>query len=123
MKLVYKCVCSIALASFLTTAAACGEGGDGGAGGGAIASVAWDPVNDPTVVSYTVHYGKQSSGSVGSCDYEHSVDVTVPATAIGGLEFNTQYYFAISAFNGSHSSCSAEVAEMTPTGESNLQPM
>src|SRR5688572_32075688 len=85
MKLVYRSVCSLALAFFLTTAAACGEGGDRGAGGGAIASVAWDPVNDPTVVSYTVHYGKQSSGSVGSCDYEHSVDVTVPATALRAL--------------------------------------
>ena len=123
MTLVYRYVCSLALAFVLTTVAACGEGGDGGAGGGTIASVAWDPVIDPTVVAYTVHYGKQSSGSVGSCDYEHSVDVTVPATTIAGLEFNAQYYFAISAFNGSHSSCSAEVAEMTPSGESNVQPM
>ena len=75
------------------------------------------------MVAYTVHYGKNSSGSVGSCDYEHSIDVAVPATAIEGLEFNAQYYFAVSAFNGSHSPCSAAISEMTPSGESNVQPM
>ena len=120
MILVYRCVCSLALGFYFTVLAGCGEGGDGG---GAIASVAWDRANDPTVTSYTVHYGKQSSGSVGSCDYEHSVDVADPSLAIGGLEFNAQYYFAVSAFNGSHSNCSNEISEMTPAGQPNVKPM
>jgi Fibronectin type III domain len=120
MIFVYRCVCALALGFYLTSLAGCGEGEDGG---GAIASVAWDPVNDPTVVSYTVYYGKRSSGSFGSCNYEHSVDVAEPSTAIRGLEFNAQYYFAVSAFNGSHSSCSDEISEMTPGGQSNVNPM
>lgn len=106
----YKFLCSVAFGCCLISLAACGEGGEGSSAG-AIASVAWDPVNDPTVVSYTVHYGKHSSGGVGSCNYEKSVDVAEPSTAIGGLEFNAQYYFAVSAFNGAHSSCSAEITE------------
>ena len=118
----YRFLCSVAFGWCLISLAACGEGGEGSSGG-AIASVAWDPVNDPTVISYTVHYGKHSSGSVGSCNYEKSVDVAEPSTAIGGLEFNAQYYFAVSAFNGAHSSCSDEITEMTPAGQSNGNPM
>ena len=122
--MIFACrfVCSIAFGFYLISLAGCGEGGEG-SGAGAIASVAWDPVSDPTVISYTVHYGKHSSGSVGSCNYEKSVDVAEPSTAIGGLEFNAQYYFAVSAFNGAHSSCSSEISEMTPAGQSNVNPM
>ena len=118
----YRFLCSVAFGCCLISLAACGEGGEGSSGG-AIASVAWDPVNDPTVILYTVHYGKHSSGGVGSCNYEQSVDVAEPSTAIGGLEFNAQYYFAVSAFNGAHSSCSDEITEMTPAGQSNGNPM
>ena len=117
-----RSVCSVALGCCLISLAACGEGGEESSAG-AIASVAWDPVNDPTVVSYTVHYGKHSSGGVGSCNYEQSVDVAEPSTAIGGLEYNAQYYFAVSAFNGAHSSCSDEITEMTPAGQSSGNPM
>ena len=122
--MVFACrfVCSVAFGFYLITLAGCGEGGEG-SGAGAIASVAWDPVNDPTVISYTVHYGKNSSGSVGSCNYEKSVDVAEPSTTIGGLEFNAQYYFAVSAFNGAQGSCSSEISEMTPAGQSNVNPM
>jgi hypothetical protein len=119
---VYRFACSLAFGVCLISLAGCGEGEEGGAGG-AMASVAWDPVNDPTVISYTVHYGKQSSGNFGSCEYEHSVDVAGPSTAIGGLEFNAQYYFAVSAFNGVHSTCSDEISEMTPAGQPDGKPM
>jgi hypothetical protein len=117
----YRLVCSLAIGIYLSVAG-CGEGGDGGSGG-AMASVAWDPVNDPTVISYTVHYGKESSGSVGSCNYENSIDVTEPSATIGGLEFNAQYYFAVSAFNGAQGSCSNELSEKTPAEQSNAASM
>jgi len=82
---------------------------------GATASLAWNPVPDNTGVSYTVHYGKTSSGQVGSCSYEHSVDVSQPFADIGGLEFNAQYYFAVSAFNeNGRSQCSNEASKLTP---------
>jgi hypothetical protein len=119
---VYRFACSLALGFYLISLAGCAGGQEEGPVG-ATASVAWDPVNDPTVIAYTVHYGKQPSGSFGSCDYEHSVDVAGPSTAIGGLEFNAQYYFAVSAFNGTHSSCSTEISEVTPPGQSDGKAM
>ena len=122
MILGYRFVYSLAFGFYLLSLAGCGEGGERGSGG-AMASVAWDPVNDPTVISYTVHYGKQSSGSFGSCNYENSVDVAEPSAAIGGLEFNAQYYFAVSAFNGAHGTCSNEIAEKTPAEQSTVTPM
>ena len=117
----YRLVCSLAIGISLSLAG-CGEGGEGGSGG-AMASVAWDPVNDPTVISYTVYYGKQSSGSVGSCDYENSVDVAEPSATITGLEFNAQYYFSVSAFNGAQGPCSNELSEKTPAEQSTATPM
>jgi hypothetical protein len=119
----HRSVCSLALGCYLVLLAGCGGGGEGSGVAGATASVAWDPVNDPTVISYTVHYGRHSSGSSGSCDYESAVEVADPSTAIVGLEFNAKYYFAVSAFNGSHSTCSDEISEMTPAGESDAKPM
>jgi hypothetical protein len=107
MALVYRCICSLI---FAFVVAACGGGDDGG---GATASLSWEPVNDPTVVAYTVHYGTRSTGSLGSCAYDNSVTVVEPAATIGGLEFNTQYYFAVSAFNGSDGPCSNEASKMT----------
>jgi fibronectin type III domain protein len=118
----YRFVCSLAFGFYLISLAGCGEGGEGGSGG-AMAAVAWDPVNDPTVTSYTVHYGKQPSGSLGSCNYENSVDVAEPSVSIGGLEFNAQYYFAVSAFNGANGACSNEISEKTPAEPSNATPM
>jgi hypothetical protein len=78
-----------------------------------MAKLSWEPVNDPSVVSYMVHYGKQSSGTSGSCNYENSVEVAEASATIGGLEFNTLYYFAVSAYNGLQSACSEEVSKMT----------
>jgi Fibronectin type III domain len=82
---------------------------------GATASLSWTPVIDGSSVSYTVHFGKNSSGQVGSCSYEHSVNVSQPFADIGGLDFNTQYYFAVSAFNeNGRSQCSNEASKLTP---------
>ena len=52
----------------------------------------------------------------GSCNYESSFDVSEPAALITGLEFNTQYYFAVSASSedGRRSLCSNEASQLTP---------
>jgi len=41
-------------------------------------SLAWDPDQDSTVYTYSVHYGKQSSGQPGSCSYSNSIQVAAP---------------------------------------------
>jgi hypothetical protein len=87
---------------------------------GATASLSWQPVMDPGVISYTVHYGKYSSGDPGSCSYDDSVDVYEPSAKITGLDFNTQYYFAVNAFNGESGLCSEEVSKFTSEEELNI---
>lgn len=84
---------------------------------GATASLSWDPGEDHAGVTYTVHYGKNPSGEPGSCNYEHAVDVSEPSAMIAGLDFSTQYYFAVSAYNGERSLCSNEVSKLTPEME------
>ena len=82
---------------------------------GATASLSWEPVNHHAAITYTVHYGRQSSGGDGSCNYENHVDVSEPAAFITGLESNTQYYFAVSASNEQgRSQCSNEASKLTP---------
>ncbi len=96
-----------------------GCGPDGGEGiaiatpTGATASLAWDPVQDPSVTSYQVHYGKQPSGQSGSCSYEEDKTVTASSATITGLDPNTQYFFAVSAYNGLQGACSNEVSLIT----------
>jgi hypothetical protein len=80
---------------------------------GAVASLSWNPVPSASPISYTVHYGKSSSAQSGACNYEYSADVAEPQALITGLEFDTQYYFAVSAFNGQRSLCSQEVSKRT----------
>ena len=81
--------------------------------GGASAFLSWDPVGDPSVLGYIVHYGKSSSGMFGSCSYERATFSSSPSATITGLAPNTTYFFAVSAFNGLESACSAEVATVT----------
>ena len=90
-----------------------GCGGDDRPAGGS-ASLSWNPVAESNV-HYTVHYGKQSSGGDGSCIYETSIDVSEPYALITGLEFGTQYYFAVSASSEQGSSrCSSEASKLMP---------
>ncbi|BFU91806.1 MAG: hypothetical protein NTAFB01_29930 [Nitrospira sp.] len=81
---------------------------------GATAQLTWDASHDPTVSNYFVYYGKQSSGEPGSCSYESSQSVETPPATISGLDPNTPYFFAISAFGESESPCSSEVLVVTP---------
>ncbi len=78
-----------------------------------MASLAWDPVNDPSVSGYYIHYGKQSVGQNGSCAYEDAKFVSTPSGTVTGLDPNSRYYFAVSAYNGIESNCSNEVSTDT----------
>ena len=102
-----------------------GCGGGGGSEGapsitttsaptGSTASLAWNPVPDPSVSGYFVHYGRQSPGQQGSCTYESSVNVSSPSATVTNLDPNTVYYFTVSAYNGLESACSNEVSTVTP---------
>ncbi|MGA6826263.1 fibronectin type III domain-containing protein [Nitrospira sp. NS4] len=81
---------------------------------GAAATLAWEPVQDPTVTGYYVHYGTQSSDQPGSCAYQYSHFVSSPTVTLTDLAPDTQYYFAVSAYNGVESTCSSEIAITTP---------
>jgi len=90
-----------------------------GSSASASASLSWDPVTDPSVSAYFVHYGRQSPGQVGSCIYENSVSVDSSSATVTNLDPNTLYYFTVSAYNGLESACSNEVSIVTspaPTG-------
>jgi fibronectin type III domain protein len=89
-------------------------GGAGSASPTASVSLAWNPDTDPSVYAYFVHYGKQSAGQAGSCTYTYSTYVGSPSATITGLDPQTQYYFAVSAYNGLESTCSNEVTTVTP---------
>ena len=115
---------SIVVGIVLSSLTGCGAGGEGGPAvstsstpTGATASLAWDPVQDPTVTAYYVHYGKQSSGQSGACSYQENQSVNIPNATITGLDPNTQYFFAVSAYNGLHGPCSNEVTTVTPPAQ------
>jgi hypothetical protein len=85
---------------------------------GATARLTWDASTDPNVQGYFIHYGKRSPGEYASCSYEESQRVGAPPAEITGLEPNTVYFFAISAFGESESEaetpCSNEILVTTP---------
>ena len=96
----------------------CSGGEDGSQVTGESASLTWEPVNHQTAVTYTVHFGEQSSGEAGSCNYENSLDdVTETFATITGLKPNTLYHFAVSASGGDgyRSLCSSEESKVTHT--------
>ena len=107
------------LLSIIPLLTGCGDGETGGVDPstppvGVTASLAWQPVEDPSVIAYFVHYGRQSPGQRGSCSYEDSKHVTSPSATVTNLEPDTLYYFTVSAYNGRESACSNEVTTFTP---------
>lgn len=82
----------------------------------ASATLAWDPVHDTSVSGYFVHYGKQSGGGAGHCPPDHAVFVSQPNANITSLEYSTQYFFSVSAYNGVESACSNEVTTVIAAG-------
>ena len=108
MSVVYRSAFSLILVYLFALLPACGSEESG-----AMTILTWDPVADPRVLSYTVHYGGQSAGESGSCNYENSVDVSAPIALFAGLESNTVYYFAVSVtIDGDRSTCSDEVSKV-----------
>ena len=99
----------LAVMPFLT-----GCGGGENEGTGITASLAWQPVEDPSVMGYFVYYGRQSAGQPGGCHYEGSTYVESPSATVENLDPNTLYYFSVSAYNGLESPCSEEVSTVTP---------
>jgi len=89
------------------------SGGAGASNPTVSVSLAWNPVPDSSVHGYFVYYGKQSAGQAGSCNYTNSAFVGSSSATITGLEPDTLYYFAVSAYNGLHSDCSNEVSTIT----------
>jgi hypothetical protein len=102
---------------------------------GVTAHVTWDRPSDIDVAGYSIYYGKRTSEEprseeVGSeevnpeeptaCSYGESQPVEGPSATITGLEPNTQYFFAIRAFNEneSESLCSNEILAVTPSAQS-----
>lgn len=87
----------------------------------ASATLSWAGATDPSVTGYYVHFGTESSDLLGSCAYAHSVfyslaslaNAVSPAATITNLATGTTYYFAVSAYNGMESLCSAAVSKGT----------
>jgi Fibronectin type III domain len=111
------------LLSIMPLLTGCGGGGEADSqpsitmapgSAGVTASLEWNPVQDPSVSTYFVHYGRQSPGQQGSCAYESSMPVDSPSATITNLDPNTLYYFTVSAYNGLESPCSNEVSTVTP---------
>jgi len=106
------------LLSMMSLLTGCGGGGESSsepsaAPVGITASLAWNPVQDPSIDGYFVYYGRQSPGRPGSCTYERSTFVTSPSVTVTNLEPDTRYYFTVSAYNGLESACSNEVSTVT----------
>lgn len=112
------------LLSILPFLTGCGTGepGNQSAAGSATAtaSLTWDPVTDPSVSAYFVHYGRQSPGQEGSCTYESAISVDSSSATITDLAPNTLYHFTVSAYNGLESACSNEVSIVTSPVTGNL---
>ena len=116
-----RLIATTILLTNLTLLTGCGGGGEEGstwdsspAGQtGAMASLAWYPVQDPSVYGYFVYYGRNSSGQSGSCNYESKQFVSSPSATITNLDHETRYYFSVSAYNGLESGCSDEVSKIT----------
>ncbi|MBP1689088.1 MAG: depolymerase family esterase, partial [Deltaproteobacteria bacterium] len=59
-------------------------------------ALAWDPVNDPRVAGYKVHYGTSAGNYTAQIDAGNVATSTVPNLADGAT-----YYFAVTAYDGS----------------------
>ena len=107
--------CLVGLALIVPSLTGCGTAEEQGAltPTKATVSLLWDPVNDPSVVGYYIHYGKNSPNQPGSCSYERAKFIEASQGIVTGLDQGSTYYFAVSAYNGERSNCSNEVSTQT----------
>jgi len=101
---------------------------------GVTAHVTWDPPSGIDVAGYDIHYGKHTSQEPSAeesgseevpseeptaCSRGESQAVEGPSATITDLEPNTEYFFAIRAFNQneSESLCSNEITAVTPSAQ------
>lgn len=110
--------CSIGLTLVLLFLTGCGADGEQQplspvSGNGALVSLVWDSVNEPGIVGYYIHYGKQSPNAPGSCEYDQTIFVLSPQGIVTGLDPGSMYYFAVNAYNGALGPCSNEVQTQT----------
>ena len=101
---------------------------------GVTARLTWDPPSGIDVAGYDIYYGKHSPAAVSSeesesedvsseeplsCSRGEKQAVDGPQATITGLEPDTQYFFAIRAFNDSESEglCSNEIMMVTPPAQ------
>lgn len=107
--------CSIVCCLVFLSLAGCGADGEQGPAplAGPTVNLIWDPVNDPNLKGYSIHYGKQSPNQPGSCAYSHLTTVSSPEGTVTNLDPGSTYYFAVSAYNGAQSACSNEVHAQT----------
>lgn len=89
--------------------AGCGADDEQTTPAGTTVNLVWDPVNDPNLIGYSIHYGKQSPNQPGSCAYDYLTSTSSPQGTVTGLDPGSTYYFAVSAYNGAVSVCSNEV--------------
>ncbi|BFU93536.1 MAG: exported protein of unknown function [Nitrospira sp.] len=101
---------------------ACGQGNDNMSAGPETVepvsslnvTLVWDPVPDPSVTGYVIHYGRSSPNQRGSCRYEASLFVSQARGTVSNLRPETRYYFSVSSYNGVEGFCSEEVSTVTP---------
>jgi hypothetical protein len=99
---------------------------------GVTARLTWDPPSGIDVAGYDIYYGKRSAAGVSSeesesedvsseeplsCSRGEKQAVEAPSATITDLEPNTEYFFAIRAFNESESLCSNEIVAVTPSAQ------
>ncbi len=106
-----------ALLLFGASLAACGGGAEGSspeimtsAGPtGATATLAWDPVNDPSVQGYNVYYGTSSR------QYQTYANAGLSTTyTVANLQPGTTYYFDVTAYNSAGESGYSDEVSATP---------
>ncbi|HXF93269.1 MAG TPA: fibronectin type III domain-containing protein [Nitrospiraceae bacterium] len=102
---------------FAASLTACGGGADGSSPEvltetgptGATATLAWDPVNDPTVQGYNVYYGTSSRR------YQTYANAGLNTTyTVANLQPGTTYYFAVTAYNSAGESGYSDEVSATP---------
>lgn len=107
--------CLVGLALIFLSLTGCGAAGEQETitPNNATISLVWDPINDPSIVGYYIHYGKLSPNQPGSCSYDRAIFIESSQGVVTGLDSGSTYYFSVSAYNGERGNCSNEVRAQT----------